>query len=257
MKYHLARGEDQLGTFNDLDVSAGMREGRFLPTDLCWTEGMKEWLPLGTHMNQVAVEVGTDVPEASAISALREEVRQDQALPHDLASLGQRFAAKVIDWLMLLIPVVVMLMAMMDPAFETEIKRLQNEPNALMEALQRQIGKVQSDGNPTVQVAGWLVIIITLTNIVLLSIRGQSIGKLLLGIQIVGSADGTKAGFVKAVLLRWFLFAIIEGIRLIGPVLMLGNVLLIFRADRRCMHDHVAGTKVVRAIATSGQRRIA
>jgi uncharacterized RDD family membrane protein YckC len=50
---------------------------------------------------------------------------------------------------------------------------------------------------------------------------------------------------VKAVLLRWFIFAIIEGLRFIGPMLMLGNVLMIFRSDRRCMHDHVAGTRVI------------
>lgn len=254
MKYHLARGEEQLGTFSDLDVSAGMRDGRFLPTDLCWTEGMKEWLSLGVHMKRIAAETGTDLPEPPAIRALREEVRQDNAHARDreLASLGQRFAAKLIDWIMLLAPIMVMLMAMMDPAFETEIRKVQSDPNTLMEALQRQIDKVQAEGNPTLQIAGWLVIITTLTNIVLLTIRGQSIGKMLLGIQIVGSPDGARAGFFKAVLLRWFLFAIIEGIRLIGPVLMLGNALLIFRADRRCMHDHVAGTKVVRKITSQG-----
>lgn len=245
MKYHLARGEEQLGTFNDLDVSSGMRDGRFLPTDLCWTEGMKDWVPLGQHMEQLATETGVAPPELPAIRALREEVRQDQARRQELASLGQRLAAKIIDWVMLLIPVVMMFMALMDPAFEAEILKHQGDANALMEALQRQIGKVQEQGNVMVQVTGWAVIIITVINIVLLAVRGQSIGKMMLGIQIVGAADGAKAGFVKAVLLRWFIFAIIEGLRFIGPMLMLGNVLMIFRSDRRCMHDHVAGTRVI------------
>ncbi len=246
MKYHLARGEDQLGTFNDLDLSAGLRNGRFLPTDLCWTEGMREWQALGPYMKEVAVETGVDVIEPPAISALREEVRQDQARQHELASLGQRFAAKLIDWAMLLVPLFVMLMAMMDAGFEAEIRALQNDPTAMMDALQRQIDKMQTAGNPTVLAMSWLVVILMFSNIVLLTVRGQSIGKLITGIQIVRSADGSKAGFLKAVLLRWFLFAIIESIRFIGPVMMFANILLIFRKDRRCMHDLVADTKVIK-----------
>ena len=58
MKYHLARGEEQLGTFNDLDVSAGLREGRFKPTDLCWAEGMPEWRTLGSHLQELNPEGG-------------------------------------------------------------------------------------------------------------------------------------------------------------------------------------------------------
>lgn len=246
MKYHLARGEDQLGTFNDLDVSAGLRDGRFLPTDLCWTEGMKEWQALGAYMKEVAVETGMDVIDPPALSALREEVRQDLAREPELASLGQRFAAKLIDWAMLIIPLFVMLMAMMDVGFEAEIRALQNDPTAVMEALQRQIDKMQATGNPTVLAMSWLVVILMFSNIVLLTIRGQSIGKLLTGIQIVRSGDGSKAGFIKAVLLRWFLFAIIESIRFVGPVLMFANILLIFRKDRRCMHDLVADTRVIK-----------
>ncbi|MDZ4404105.1 RDD family protein [Prosthecobacter sp.] len=248
MKYHLARGEDQLGTFNDLDVSAGLRDGRFLPTDLCWAEGMKEWQALGAHMKEVAVETGMDVvePEPPAISALREEVRQDHARDHELASLGQRLAAKLIDWAMLLAPLFVMLMALMDAGFEAEIRALQNDPTAMMDALQRQIDKMQTMGNTTVLAMSWLVVILVLANVILLSIRGQSIGKLLTGIQIVRSGDGSKAGFIKTVLLRWFLFAIVESIRFIGPVLMFGNILLIFRKDRRCMHDLVADTMVTK-----------
>lgn len=245
MKYHLARGEEQLGTFNDLDVSSGLREGRFLPTDLCWTEGMKDWVPLGRHMEQLAAETGVAPPERSAIRALREEVRSDHVRGPELASLAQRLAAKIIDWIMLLIPLIMMFMALMDPAFEAEILKHQGDANALMEALQKQIGKVHEQGNVLVQITGWAVIVITVINIALLTVRGQSIGKMLLGIQVVAAADGAKAGFVKAVLLRWFIFAIIEGLRFIGPAIMLGNVLMIFRIDRRCMHDHVAGTVVV------------
>ena len=79
MKYHLARGEEQLGTFNDLDVSAGLREGRFKPSDLCWAEGMPEWLSLGAHLQELNPEYAVPpIPEPPALTALRAEVRQDQ-----------------------------------------------------------------------------------------------------------------------------------------------------------------------------------
>ncbi|MFN0076312.1 MAG: RDD family protein [Prosthecobacter sp.] len=244
MKYHLARGEEQLGTFNDLDVSAGMRDGRFLPTDLCWTEGMPEWQALGFHMKEVAATTG--VAEAPAITALREEVRQDQVQQMELASLGQRLAARLIDWTLLLVPAFVILMALMDPVFEAEIMSLRNDSAAVMQALQRQIVKAVEAGNETVLAMYAVIFGLLLANIVLLTVRGQSIGKLLTGIQVVRTPDGAKAGFIKAVLLRWFLFAIISSIQFIGLPLMIGGILLIFRRDRRCLHDLVADTQVVK-----------
>lgn len=247
MKYHLARGEEQLGTFNDLDVSAGLRNARFLPTDLCWTEGMTEWQTLEAHMKEVSADIGP--PELPAISLLREQVRLDQAAAvPELASLGQRLGAYLIDLVSLLVPLFIMLMALMDAPFEAEIKAHQEDPAAVMQALQRQIDKMQSEGNPTVMAMSWVVIALVVSNIVLLTMRGQSIGKWLIGIQIVRFADSSKAGFVKAVLLRGLLFGLLGNIPVIGPILVVGNVLLIFRKDRRCLHDFVADTKVIRLV---------
>ena len=43
MNYHIARDGTQLGTFSIEDVRAGVESGRFLPTDLAWSEGMPDW----------------------------------------------------------------------------------------------------------------------------------------------------------------------------------------------------------------------
>lgn len=241
MKYHLARGEEQLGTFNDLDVSAGMREGRFLPTDLCWAEGMPEWQALGTHLRDMSG--ATEIP---AITALREEVRQDQAKTKVLASLGQRLGAKMIDWFLLLLPVYVLLIAIMDATFEAKILALREDPPAMMEALKLQITQALEAGNQTVLAMYAVISALMIANVVLLTLRGQSIGKLLTGIQIVRALDGSRAGFVKAVMLRWFLFAVVSSIQFIGLPLMLGDIFLVFRTDRRCLHDLVADTKVIK-----------
>lgn len=244
MKYHLARGEAPLGTFNDLDVSAGLREGRFLPTDLCWTEGMAEWQSLAAHLQ--LEDTAAETSEPGAIAALQAEIRRDQVQNDALASLGERLGAKMIDWLLLLAPLMVLLMALMDAAFEEKIRALQNDSEAVLQALQSQIQQAVEAGNGTVLGMFGVFCVLLAVNVVLLSVRGQSIGKMMIGIQIVRFQDGSKAGFIKAVLLRWFLFSLLEKIAFIGPALMIGNVLMIFRQDRRCMHDMVADTRVIR-----------
>ena len=42
---HVNRGATSLGAFPEEDVRAGLRAGRFLPTDLGWREGMASWQP--------------------------------------------------------------------------------------------------------------------------------------------------------------------------------------------------------------------
>ena len=85
-----------------------------------------------------------------------------------------------------------------------------------------------------------------IVQIFLLGFRGQTIGKLLLQMRIVLADDDTKAGFMRAVIMRGMIPALISTLPFIGFAFTLFNVAFIFRADRRCIHDHIAGTKVVR-----------
>jgi len=45
MTYHVARNNQQLGTFEKDDTLARYNRGEILPTDLVWTEGMSTWQP--------------------------------------------------------------------------------------------------------------------------------------------------------------------------------------------------------------------
>jgi len=96
----------------------------------------------------------------------------------------------------------------------------------------------------TVLVTGWLVLIVI--QIILLSLRGQSIGKIVAGVRIV-RIDGQAAGFVHAWLLRNFVVRIICAVPKVGPLFWLTDVLFIFSDSRRCLHDRIAGTRVVKA----------
>lgn len=76
-----------------------------------------------------------------------------------------------------------------------------------------------------------------------LSSRGQSIGKMVMNIKIVKTDTGKNGGFAPNVLMRAF----VNGILAVIPLYSLVDVLFIFREDRRCIHDMIAGTRVVEA----------
>ncbi len=79
--------------------------------------------------------------------------------------------------------------------------------------------------------------------LVLVSKQGQTLGKKLLGIRIVLKDTLQNGGFVVNVLKRGFL----NGLLSLIPGYFLVDSLFIFRKDRRCLHDMIAGTLVIQA----------
>ena len=93
--------------------------------------------------------------------------------------------------------------------------------------------------------AGWLAYL--LLNGWLLHSKGQTLGKWIVGTRIV-DLDGQVPPLARVMLLRLMLLGVLTAaIPSMGWALSLFNVLLVFRADRRCLHDHIAGTRVVQA----------
>jgi len=78
----------------------------------------------------------------------------------------------------------------------------------------------------------------------LISTTGQSIAKRLFKIKIV-KMDGSKVNFVSGVLVRNWLMMILQQIPVLNMFLPLLDALFIFRQDRRCIHDLIAGTRVI------------
>ncbi len=77
----------------------------------------------------------------------------------------------------------------------------------------------------------------------LISSRGQSIGKRAMGIRII-RISGQPVDFVHGVVLREWVPMLINSF--VG-VFSLIDILFIFRDDRRCLHDLMAQTRVIRA----------
>lgn len=79
----------------------------------------------------------------------------------------------------------------------------------------------------------------------LLANYGQTVGKRIVKTRIVSVQDGKILPFWKVASIRYAPLWAVSYIPFLGVVLTYINIFFIFRRDRRCLHDHIAGTKVV------------
>lgn len=97
-------------------------------------------------------------------------------------------------------------------------------------------------------------------NLVLVYRYGQVFGKRVMGIRVVRT-DGSRASLARIIFARWGILWVIAmvvsiplGLMKLNPVwldaLYLVDVLLIFRASRLCLHDHLGDTRVVTAASS-------
>jgi uncharacterized RDD family membrane protein YckC len=75
--------------------------------------------------------------------------------------------------------------------------------------------------------------------------RGQTLGKLMLGLRIVRS-DGSTASLGRLLGLRYGVGVLITLVPYIGKIYALVDSLAIFRESRRCIHDNIADTIVIK-----------
>lgn len=100
--------------------------------------------------------------------------------------------------------------------------------------------------SPEAAIVAFVALVLVLVGIqaVLIATTGQSIAKKLLGMRII-RMDGSPVGFLRGVLVRSWLFAVVTQIPGIGGLIALVDSLFIFGAEQRCLHDMLADTKVV------------
>ncbi len=82
-------------------------------------------------------------------------------------------------------------------------------------------------------------------NLVWLHKYGQTVGKRIMKVRIVRN-DASRAGLSRTFLLRMLVPGFIGAIPFVGPLFTLVDICFIFRDDRRCLHDLVADTVVVK-----------
>ena len=136
-----------------------------------------------------------------------------------LAGRGERWLAKFLDGLIGFLPPLIIAFIVMAASGE-------------------------SKDTPTSTGLFWLVFLaIGIVQAYYLTTQGQTIAKKWLKIRIVDAETHELAGFAKSVLLR----SILNAVFCLVPLYGLVDALFIFREDRRCVHDLLAGTIVVYA----------
>jgi uncharacterized RDD family membrane protein YckC len=89
-----------------------------------------------------------------------------------------------------------------------------------------------------------LLVAMIVVNCLLIHRYGQTIGKRTLDIAIVRT-DGERLGLARYIFLRVLPVGLLGVIPLVGKLAGLVDVLLIFGAERRCLHDLIADTIVI------------
>ncbi len=97
----------------------------------------------------------------------------------------------------------------------------------------------------TLFVVGWVVFL--LLNGYLLFKKGQTIGKVVVKTRIVDLSDNVPS-FGKLIVLRYLILGLAGQIPILGGLVGLVNVLFIFGKKRRCIHDYMAGTRVINTL---------
>jgi uncharacterized RDD family membrane protein YckC len=157
------------------------------------------------------------------IKNMDQQENQEEA---QLASRGKRLAAAIID-IIIFLPLVIIIASPLG-LIDTEVTE-EPPPFDLEQTLQLFIiGQV----------------LFLLVQGYLLHSRGQTIGKVLLKIQIVAT-NGDMLGLGKLYFVRYFVFSLLAQIPVIGAVVALANILFIFGKEKKCLHDRLAGTKVI------------
>jgi uncharacterized RDD family membrane protein YckC len=202
-------------------VRAWLKAGRANLETKARADGSDEWHRLGEHAEFSGTgELPPVIASATADPALAERWRR----------FFGALADGMIEALCWIPSSLVMMQAVADMTSNGGF-----EPEALMTAFWHSVGR-------SLPYLGLLLVV----QAVLLSVRSQSLGNMLVGTRIVRQSDGLPGGFVRAFLLRGCLARVIRQIPLVGGIFWIVDSCFIFRDDRRCLHDLIAGTKVVK-----------
>ena len=143
-----------------------------------------------------------------------------------LAGRGARLGAYLIDWILVGV-----------------VAGVIGYTAGLMERLMRQ------DTAAVLWFAAIALVVYGVINGRLLATRGQTVGKKLVGVRIVGAPTRQIVPVWKSFGLRIVVIQAITSAPLVGAIFGLLDVLFIFGERRRCLHDLLAGTIVVDAAA--------
>lgn len=105
-------------------------------------------------------------------------------------------------------------------------------------------------GRVTMSLVGGVISVVVFMGIngYLLANRGQTVGKMIMKTMIVSDATDQKLPLGRLLVLRYLPIWILSSLPYVGFLVSIANALAIFRENRKCLHDDIAGTKVIKLL---------
>jgi uncharacterized RDD family membrane protein YckC len=216
MEIHVAKNGQPTGPYSESQVREMLQSGSLSLTDLAWHDGLAGWIPLQS------VLAPASTPVESVITTTGQEQQIGDVV---LAERGARLGAKILDFVILIVCAI---------------------PGIVVLTISGRNDAIAAIG---VILLGLAILGLAAIQLYLISTRGQSIGKRIVGVRIVTVAGNQNPGFVKAGLLRTVVPGFIGGIPYLGFLFSITDACFIFRDDRRCIHDLMAETKVIKVLS--------
>ncbi|MEM6823360.1 MAG: RDD family protein [Verrucomicrobiota bacterium] len=212
-QYYLFINGEQQGPFTHPQVMAKIDAGEMKATDLAWKEGDADWTPLSdyTDFSQGAMTRVEKTPEIDLGSI-------------KLAQPMTRLIAVVID--LVLFSIVMLPLALAGGGNDAEALKI------------------------PVLLSLFLFLALVGVQVWQLSSRSQTLGKRFLKIHIADK-EGKRADLGRTLVLRQIIPNIIFSIPILGLIFFLVDAAFIFRENRRCIHDLIAGTIVLEGEPTA------
>jgi uncharacterized RDD family membrane protein YckC len=250
MNWYYSHNGQQLGPVDDSQLDGLIADGTVRPDTLVWSDGMANWQPLsqaratgptGGPAGSFCSQCGREFPpealiriadrtvcsecKAGVLQQLQEGVLRPDSLAHEYGGFWIRVAAKLIDGIIMAIPIYAVNFGVAYAMFGVIMP--QPDPNNL---------------GPFLGYQG----LITAFNIVFgmaysgffLGKYAATPGKMACGLKVI-RADGTEMTFLRGAMryLGEFVSTII---------CFIGYIMVAFDEEKRGLHDRICGTRVVK-----------
>lgn len=279
MQIYLARNNVQAGPYSLEQVNAMLADGQVEMSDLMWHAGMQNWQSVGemTHNNryynppivqpaptpaQVNLEKSPSETQASTsapqhhqpkwvLERQNKDGKDGKDIAHaqkqlDLASVSSRILAKLIDFVLFMLASLPLYLAFYNsPNFDKFMKMAESGKTILSNSEVQQLltGIPQS----TMILTNILVLGLLVAQTLLLTRRGQTIGKMVMGIRILDMQSNAIPKFTNLILLRTIVTNIIYSLSVFGLIFLIVDLVMMIsdKNKRQSIHDKMAGTYVV------------
>jgi uncharacterized RDD family membrane protein YckC len=256
MQIYLARNNEQAGPYTLEQVNRMLASGQVVLTDLAWHEGMANWQPLQqltggrlyydpnpspSPFQSAPVSPITGSAQTNTntnISLQKSSTPQTLTHAAPIAPISKRLLGAAIDFCLITLTSLPTLQYLDMAKIE---KASQN--NDMMQVITQMQAGIPQDAQ---LISNILLFAICAVQLLLISRRGQSIGKLIMGTQIVQEDQKTPATFGKAIWVRTVLPWVLYSLPVINIVFFMATLTALLISPRRqSLHDRLAKTVVV------------